>query len=239
MNTWDTPTFGLLIAATLTLYWIGAGEGFHLRDLLSLARWERLRGFLAALALTFGGAYLLYWPFHLNYQTFVSGTGPVTTPTAPYQFFTIFGLWLFLLATFFFVELKDRLQPYIDMLGFGEPLRSLFPWALFAIYLALLLLATLVSLKVLLVLLIGLGLVLALDLRQSAAKLLSYAMLLLGLAVALGVEIIYVRDFLDNSPWERMNTVFKFYYQVWILLALGAALAFVWLVRALLGTARR
>jgi YYY domain-containing protein len=236
VNTWDTPTFGLLIAATLTLYWIGAGEGFHLRDLLSLARWERLRGFLAALALTFGGAYLLYWPFHLNYQTFVSGTGPVTTPTAPYQFFTIFGLWLFLLATFFFVELKDRLQPYIDMLGFEEPIRSLFPWALFAIYLALLLLATLVSLKVLLVLLIGLGLVLALDLRQSATKLLSYAMLLLGLAVALGVEIIYVRDFLDNSPWERMNTVFKFYYQVWILLALGAALVFVWLVKRFWGS---
>jgi YYY domain-containing protein len=233
VNTWDTPTFGLLIAVALTLYWLGAGKGFRLRNLLSLARWERLRGYLAALALTFGGAYLLYWPFHLNFQTFVSGTGPVTTPTAPYQFFTIFGLWLFLLATFFYVELKDRLQPYLEAFGFEEPLRSLFPWALFAIYLALLLLATLVSLKVVLVLLIGLGLVLALDLRQSAAKLLSYAMLLLGLGIALGVEIIYVRDFLDNSPWERMNTVFKFYYQVWILLALGATLAFVWLVRRL------
>ena len=231
VNTWDTPTFGLLVVAALTLYWLGAGEGFRLRELLQLARWERLRGYLAALALTFGAAYLLYLPFHLNFQTFVSGTGPVTTPTAPYQFFTIFGLWLFLLATYFFVELLDRLRPYIDALGFEEPLRSLFPWALFVVYLALLLLATLVSLKVLLVLLIGLGLTLALDLRQSAAKLLSYAMALLGLGVALGVEVIYVRDFLDNSPWERMNTVFKFYYQVWILFALGAALAFAWLVR--------
>ncbi|HLY30155.1 MAG TPA: DUF2298 domain-containing protein, partial [Ktedonobacterales bacterium] len=57
-------------------------------------------------------------------------------------------------------------------------------------------------------------------------KLLTYALLVLGLCVAFGVEIIYVRDFLDNSPWERMNTVFKFYYQVWTLLALGSALAF-------------
>jgi uncharacterized membrane protein len=56
-------------------------------------------------------------------------------------------------------------------------------------------------------------------------KLLTYAMILLGLAVALGVEFIYIRDFLDHSPYERMNTVFKFYYQVWTLLALGGALA--------------
>ena len=80
---------------------------------------------------------------------------------------------------------------------------------------------------------------LALDLRHCAAKLLTYAMLLLGLAVAFGVEIIYVRDFLDNSHWERMNTVFKFYYQVWMLLALGGALAFVWLVRRFWATAHR
>ncbi len=47
---------------------------------------------------------------------------------------------------------------------------------------------------------------------------------MLGLAVAFGVEVIYVRDFLDHSDWERMNTVFKFYYQVWTLLSLGGAL---------------
>ena len=56
-------------------------------------------------------------------------------------------------------------------------------------------------------------------------KRLTYWSFLLGLAVAFGVEIIYVRDFLDHSDWERMNTVFKFYYQVWTLLSLGGVLA--------------
>jgi len=87
-----------------------------------------------------------------------------------------------------------------------------------------------ISLKSILVLLLGTGLVLALNTRHSPLKLFTWMLLLLGLAIALGTELIYIRDFLDNSPWERMNTVFKFYYQVWTLFALGGALAFAQLV---------
>src|SRR6185312_11187862 len=90
---------------------------------------------------------------------------------------------------------------------------------------AVLLLAFAISLKVLLLVLLGVGAYLALGSRHSAVKRLTYLVILLGLAVAFGVEVIYVRDFLDNSDWERMNTVFKFYYQVWTLLSLGGILA--------------
>ena len=88
-----------------------------------------------------------------------------------------------------------------------------------------LLLAFALSLKVLLLVLLGVGAYLALDIRHSPLKRLTYLVILLGLAVAFGVEVIYVRDFLDHSDWERMNTVFKFYYQVWTLLSLGGVLA--------------
>jgi uncharacterized membrane protein len=87
------------------------------------------------------------------------------------------------------------------------------------------LLAFAISLKVLLLVLLGASAYLALGSRHSAVKRLTYLVILLGLAVAFGVEVIYVRDFLDNSDWERMNTVFKFYYQVWTLLSLGGVLA--------------
>lgn len=58
---------------------------------------------------------------------------------------------------------------------------------------------------------------------QPAAWLLPdlFAVLMIGLAALLtfGVEFAYLRDLFGT----RMNTVFKFYYQAWVLLALAAA----------------
>ncbi len=50
-----------------------------------------------------------------------------------------------------------------------------------------------------------------------------FAMLMIGLALLLtfSVEFVYLRDLFGT----RMNTVFKFYYQAWVMLALAAALA--------------
>lgn len=52
-----------------------------------------------------------------------------------------------------------------------------------------------------------------------------YVCLLLaaGFFTTAGVEVLVVADDLIGSPWYRMNTVFKFYNQVWVLLALSAA----------------
>jgi tetratricopeptide (TPR) repeat protein len=55
----------------------------------------------------------------------------------------------------------------------------------------------------------------------------------LALAVSLGFELVYVRDHLAGGDWYRMNTVFKFGLQVWVLLGMAAAAVLPGFVRAL------
>src|SRR2546425_8579633 len=50
-------------------------------------------------------------------------------------------------------------------------------------------------------------------------------LLVTALAVAMGVELIYVADHLRGGEMYRMNTVFKFYIQVWLLFGAGSAAA--------------
>ncbi|HEU5347439.1 MAG TPA: DUF2298 domain-containing protein [Ktedonobacterales bacterium] len=220
-NTWDLPTYGLLVAAVLVLRLLPSNsEGFW--ETLKSLSWPAIRNLALVAALTFAGAYVLYLPFHANFQNFVSGTGSVTTPTNPAQFVTLFGLWLFLVASFFFLELRDRIERIFGGDGAGAPRRLIL---LALATLPVLLLAFVFGVKALLLVFLAVGLYLAFDSRHASLKRLTYLAILLGLAVAFGVEVIYVRDFLDNSDWERMNTVFKFYYQVWTLLSLGGTLA--------------
>jgi YYY domain-containing protein len=58
----------------------------------------------------------------------------------------------------------------------------------------------------------------------NPVRLFMYLLLLMGLGITLGQEIVYVRDFLEGGDYERMNTVFKFSLQAWLCFALGGAL---------------
>ena len=51
------------------------------------------------------------------------------------------------------------------------------------------------------------------------------ALVFTGLLVLFGVELFYLKDHLQGGDWRRMNTLFKFYIQVWVMLALAAAVA--------------
>lgn len=45
-----------------------------------------------------------------------------------------------------------------------------------------------------------------------------------GLAILAGTQVIYLKDFLSGGDWYRMNTLFKFFMQVWVLFGLAAAI---------------
>jgi YYY domain-containing protein len=70
-----------------------------------------------------------------------------------------------------------------------------------------------------------LGLLLLFRSRLSPTERLWAYLVLLGLAMTLGVEVIVIQ-----GDIARMNTVFKFYLQVWLMWGVAAAAALAWLV---------
>jgi YYY domain-containing protein len=67
----------------------------------------------------------------------------------------------------------------------------------------------------------------------------TYLLLLMGVSICLGIEVVYVRDFLDGGDYARMNTVFKFSMQAWLCLAIGGALVVYRFWHILSGIGRR
>jgi len=69
----------------------------------------------------------------------------------------------------------------------------------------------------------------ALRMPERPAETFVLLVITLGCAICVGTELIYIRDVFEGlSP--RMNTIFKFYYQVWLLWGTVTAYALWWLV---------
>ncbi len=58
--------------------------------------------------------------------------------------------------------------------------------------------------------------------RTGAGTRFVAGMLAGAMFIGAGMEVVYLIDGLDGSVWYRMNTVFKFYNQAWVLAAIGS-----------------
>lgn len=226
VNTWDMPVYALLLAVALLIRTVqqrGQKNLFELLISLGLC--------LVTIVLLCGLGYLFYWPFYASYQQlYVNGLGSVSLGTRLSDYLTVFGLWAFIALSFFLLELyrwwtvRSRSSRSVGVSRTGA--RRVAGYLLLCG--VVLTFVLLLQLKTLLVALIALGVFLLIVRgwrKDDPLTHFTYLLLLMGLCISLGQEIVYVRDFLDGGDYERMNTVFKFSMQAWLCFAIGGALA--------------
>ena len=246
MNTWDFPTYALLtLAALLLSRWRDAARLSSTVLLGAAWRW----------GLMLVAAYALFLPFHRAYGSAASGIERWTGSQTPLgDYLTIHGFFLFAIAGALLTDfwLGRDLNPLARVLRLSlrrwyrlpeivthqrRLMGSLLPYwvGLYALGLALLAAAALAVLgklaPAIIVLLIAItGLLFFRDASRSPLRTrpdqpvlwqMALVMIFAGLGLTFAVEFVVLK----NIDISRMNTVFKFYLQVWVLWALAAAFA--------------
>jgi len=231
INTWDLPTYALLALGVLSAAaWRTAGS--------SGQRFSRLVAAVlvgTALVVT---AVLAYLPFYANYQPQVGDAssdvvgrflGWVRNASPMQPWLHIWGFFLFLALSYVSAEMLARRMVAEVHAGGGGGRAWLLGVLILAAGLAVLAAlgwptAALAALPLLL------AVPLVLDRTAGPGRAFVGLLLILGLGVVAGTELVYLRDFLEGSDWYRMNTLFKFSLPAWILLGLagGYILARLW-----------
>ncbi|CAN5571658.1 hypothetical protein BH23CHL5_BH23CHL5_02520 [soil metagenome] len=230
LNTWDYPTYLLIVGGSLFLLdALGSATAAKATGLLD---WRISFAIARCSALSTGAVILLgrliFWPYFSNYQPQHTGFEPWMERSTPSQYMIIHGLWLFIIGSFVIADLfvAHRREPSsVQISPSGH--RVAFTWPAQSILAALLLALGGLSvwmerLDGLLLSSLSLVVLAAWQRKREPLMLFLYGIVALGLAISLGVEHYVLRGDIG-----RMNTVFKFYLQVWILFALASAVLLV------------
>ena len=233
LNTWDVPMYLLVGMASILFaeFLAHGGLGFMI-----LLRAGVKSAFMAAVGV------VAFLPYHLAGETFYSGIESTTNTTTLWQFLAISGLFVFIVGTFAVDEVADgarghfaalrrkfgRLYDVLDG-GEGEPVGVGWLVAVIAgaLLLAIALTAALTGVAgstvpfvfalAALVALVGVALLIR-D-RPDAAQLgFALTLALIALLLVVGLDFFRVEGDID-----RMNSVFKFYLQVWVMLGVASA----------------
>jgi uncharacterized membrane protein len=236
INTWDLPTYLGLASAV-----------FLLRRYRASGRLPIFQTLIFGALLVFASL-LLYRPFFHFYQAYSVGIGLVREKTSLGDFLSLWGFFLFILFSFILATLAHRrfrwaplrlvrlalrrwqamprwtalhqalVRPSTDYLLACCALAGL---PLIAVGLAL----AGFSVPALLVIPLGGSLLLLLGQEERAEQTFTILLIFTGLLILFGCEIIFLRDWLGGSPNYRMNTLFKFYIQVWGMFGIAATVA--------------
>ena len=228
INSWDYPTYALLAVLL-----IGAGVYFGRGKPL-----QRLGIFIALGVGTVVLSILAFLPFHLNYHPFPTGLDVSKWQTPITHYLGIYGLFLFLIVTFLIHLSRRRLK---DLLGSLVPRPAAFwdapvatlngikgiPWAVMVGALGVVVIIYLAAAgywtAALLTLILGFTLLAVREVLSGRGEgaphaLLPLVLIALALLIGIGVEFVRVTDDIG-----RMNTLFKYYLEAWVLFASASA----------------
>jgi YYY domain-containing protein len=232
MNTWDFPTYTLLAGAALTFGEIGRRGRIDAPGVATI---------LWRLALITLGGWLLFLPFHQNYASAYFGAELWKGSRTPlWAYLLIHGFFLFVLASYLLAELfvgrshnavvrslrlnlrnwrhPGRLHRAFERITKPTPGYRL---AVLLSQIALVLVVIVLVLDSVVGLALGLSLLAGLLLwssRPDPRRQFMLFMIGFGLLLTAVVEVVVLKG--DIS---RMNTVFKFYLQVWVMWAVVSA----------------
>ena len=217
-NSWDMPTYALVFggATVLAAYAAPAAHG--------LARlWSVVRAGLAAVLAAIGGL-LAYLAFFQQYRPMVTGVGIAPEAIDIRDYLLVFGVMLAVIAPLIAVRALQaarsvRRPAWIGIalvalvvlvlgawlpgiVGGGVPGPFAARWWLSGLAIA------------------TVGLLVR---RDRSSDWFGLWLACVALLVSLGVDLVYIRDHLDGGDAYRMNTVFKFGLQAWVLFAIAVA----------------
>jgi YYY domain-containing protein len=209
LNTWDYPVY-LILGVTVTVSTVmlsshpGRKKDF-LKPIISIA----------AMAIA---SYLFYLPYHLSYKIDKSVLLVPSGRSSLIFYIAIFGFFLFMIYTFIFKNIRTNISKVSLVLLSISALITIFEIKLFIFdnvekpkmneFELLLLLLPLLAL-----------LVLSILKEKNGNNVFILILMIAGVFISILCEFFYILDALGNGnqSFIRLNTVFKFYLQNWIL----------------------
>ncbi len=235
INSWDYPTYVVLV-----VLFIGVGVYLMQGDLL-----KRLGLFLALAVGVVALSILAFLPFHLNYHPFPTGLDVNKWQTPLQHFLGVHGLFLFLIVTFLLYLSRVRIKgmaaslvrpalsahsrsrfrdsPGATLGGMRPAVRTMVALVLGAaviIYLAVAGYWTAALLCLILALAVWVAVKEVLCNKEEGASYAIFPLILIGLALLIAIGVEFVRA---KGDIGRMNTLFKYYLEVWVLFAIASA----------------